>query len=169
MNTLSGNFRQFSLWGTAKSRLGPMKKPGAVRLEQAPSAVSRLFRDCFAILGLLRRPPPDSLGLITKHGCSPRDRNDVGLPTSMLRQQHSRISKSDRIELARFRSSFVLRRISGARSPKPYPINWRKHLTSTPQATSPAKSLCTAFFRKRVTSSPRHSAMGTASGSMGHT
>jgi len=33
----------------------------------------------------------------------------------MLRQQHSRISKSDRIELARFRSSFVLRRISGAR------------------------------------------------------
>ncbi|MBQ9198408.1 MAG: hypothetical protein IJ157_14405, partial [Clostridia bacterium] len=32
----------------------------------------------------------------------------------------SRISKSDRIELARFRSSFVVRRISGARhSPSP--------------------------------------------------
>ena len=29
-------------------------------------------------------------------------------------QRYSRISKSDRIELARFRSSFVLRRISGA-------------------------------------------------------
>ena len=42
--TLSGNFRQFSLWRAAKSRLGPMKKPGAVRSEQAPSAVSRLFR-----------------------------------------------------------------------------------------------------------------------------
>ena len=45
-----------------------MKKPEAVRLEQAPSAVSRLFRDCFAILGLLRRPTPDSRGLIAKHG-----------------------------------------------------------------------------------------------------
>ena len=90
-----------------------MKNPGAVRLEQAPSAVSRLFRDCFAILGLLRRPTPDSCVLFTKLTCNPRSRNDVGLPTSMLRQQHSRISKSDRIELARFRSSFVLRRISG--------------------------------------------------------
>ena len=29
-------------------------------------------------------------------------------------QRYSRISKSDRIELARFRSSFVLRRISGS-------------------------------------------------------
>ena len=53
-----------------------MKKPEAVRLEQAPSAVSRLFRDCFAILGLLRRPPPDLLEISAKHGCNPRDRND---------------------------------------------------------------------------------------------
>ena len=92
-----------------------MKKPEAVRLEQAPSAVSRLFRDCFAILGLLRRPPPDLRTLFTKLACNPCSRNEVGLPTSMVLLHHSRISKSDRIELARFRSSFVLRRISGAR------------------------------------------------------
>ena len=90
MNTLSGNFRQFSLRVFAKSRLGPMKKPDAVRLEQAPSAVSRLFQDCFAILGLLRRPTPDSRGLIAKHGCSPRSRNEVGLPTSMVRNSVER-------------------------------------------------------------------------------
>jgi len=99
LSSLSNNFRQFSLWVVAKSRLGPMKNPTAVWYEQARPAICRVFRDCCAILGLLRRPPPDSLGLITKHGCSPRDRNDGGLPTSMLRQQHSRINKSDRIEL----------------------------------------------------------------------
>ena len=67
-----------------------MKKPEAVRLEQAPSAVSRLFRDCFAILGLLRRPTPDSRVPFTKLTCNLRDRNDVGLPTSMLRNSVER-------------------------------------------------------------------------------
>ena len=128
-----------------------MKNPTAVWYEQARPAICRIFRDCFAILDLLRRPPPDSRVPFANLSCSPRSRNDGGLPTSMLRQQHSRISKSDRIELARFRSSFVLRRISGARcNPSPIQLYWRKQQTSTIQATSPAKSLCTAFFRKRV-------------------
>ena len=71
--------------------------------------------------GLLRNPRPAAQAaprlacVVFQTYLQPRSRNDVGLPTSMLRQQHSRISKSDRIELARFRSSFVLRRISGAR------------------------------------------------------
>ena len=40
-----------------------MKKPEAVRLEQAPSAVSRLFRNRCAILGLLRRLIPAEVKL----------------------------------------------------------------------------------------------------------
>jgi len=60
LSSLSNNFRQFNLWGTAKSRLGAMKNPTAVWYEQARPAICRIFRDCFAILGLLRRPTPDS-------------------------------------------------------------------------------------------------------------
>ena len=41
-------------------------------------------------------------------------------------QRYSRISKSDRIELARFQSSFVLRRISGALDNQANSIDWRK-------------------------------------------
>ena len=113
LSTLSNNFRQFSLWGTAKSRLGPMKKPEAVRLEQAPSAVSRLFRNRCAILGLLRRPTPDSLALFTKHGCSPRDRND-GVSRQWCFSTIAAIWKM--LDQACLNPAlFHLRRISGAR------------------------------------------------------
>jgi len=120
LNTLSSNFRQFSLWLAAKSRLGPMKKPEAVRLEQAPSAVSRFFRDCYAILGLLRRPTPDLRALYTKLTCSPCSRNDVGLPTSITRSVIAAIWKM--LDQACLNPAlFHLRRISGARC-NPSPI-----------------------------------------------
>ena len=44
----------------AKSVSGAMKQSSAARSEQAPSAVCCLFRDCCAILGLLRSPTPDA-------------------------------------------------------------------------------------------------------------
>ena len=114
LSTLSNNFRQFSLWLAAKSRLGPMKKPGAVRLEQAPSAVSRLFRDCYAILGLLRRPTPDLRVPFSKLTRSTRDRNDGGLPTSITRSVIAAIWKM--LDQACLNPAlFHLRRISGAR------------------------------------------------------
>ena len=109
-----------------KEPSGAMKKPEAVRLEQAPSAVSRLFRDCFAILGLLRRPTPDSCVLFTKLTCNPRSRNDVGLPTSMLRQQHSRISKSSSLSLLKAGIFCVAAYFWSTLQPKPYSIYWRK-------------------------------------------
>ena len=84
LNTLSSIFRQFGLWLAAKSRLGAMKNPTAVWYEQARPAICRIFRDCFAILGLLRRPTPDLCVPFTKLTCSPRSRNEVGLPTSMV-------------------------------------------------------------------------------------
>ena len=43
LDSFSSSFRQFVLWLAVKSRLGAIEKPGAVRSEQAPSAVSRLF------------------------------------------------------------------------------------------------------------------------------
>jgi len=76
LSALSSNFRQFSLWLAAKSRLGPKKNPTAVWYEQARPAICRIFRDCYAILGLLRRPTPDSRVLFTKLTCNPCDRND---------------------------------------------------------------------------------------------
>ena len=43
LNTFTSNFRQFSLWVVAKSRLGPIKNPTAVWYEQARPAICRIF------------------------------------------------------------------------------------------------------------------------------
>jgi hypothetical protein len=48
-----------------------MENPTAVWYEQARPAICRIFRDCCAILGLLRRPTPDLRVLFTKLACSP--------------------------------------------------------------------------------------------------
>ena len=106
MNSLPGNFRQFSLWGTSKSCLGLKKNPAAVWYEQARPAICRIFRDCFAILGLLRRPTPDSHAFSTKHGCSPRSRND-GFGRQWCFSTIANNQKI-RIELARIRIFLVL-------------------------------------------------------------
>ena len=148
---------------SSKESSGAMKNPTAVWYEQARPAICRIFRDCFAILGLLRRPTPDSLGLLTKHGCNPAPEMTALAVNNA--QRYSRISKSDRIELARFRSSFVLRRISGAHD-KQSPIQytggncWR---VSSPRFTrwdsKGMKSLWRRFGRaERPTFplSPRH-------------
>ena len=60
---------------------------------QALQALKHLAKGpgtCFAILGLLRRPTPDLRALYTKLTCNPCSRNDVGLPTSMLRNSVER-------------------------------------------------------------------------------
>ena len=121
LSTLSNNFRQFSLWGIAKSRLGPMKNPTAVWFEQARPAICRIFRDCFAILGLLRRPPPDSRGFFAKLSCSPRDRND-GVSRQWCFSTIAAIWKM--LDQACLNPAlFHLRRISGARY-NPSPIQY---------------------------------------------
>ncbi|MBQ9195884.1 MAG: hypothetical protein IJ157_01475, partial [Clostridia bacterium] len=86
--TLSNNFRQFSFWVVAKRPSEAMKKASADRLEQAPSVVPCLFRDCCAILGPLRVPTSD-WEVLSKFKYVIRTGNDGGLPTSMTRQRHS--------------------------------------------------------------------------------
>ncbi|MBR1606804.1 MAG: hypothetical protein IJ664_03760, partial [Clostridia bacterium] len=84
LGLLSNNFRQFSC-EDCKEPSGAKKKPTAARLTQASSVVCLLFRDCFAILGLLRSPPPDLRVFFAKLSCNTCSRNEVGLPTSITR------------------------------------------------------------------------------------
>ena len=67
LKSLSSSFPPFCFSG-CKVSSGTMKKPEAVRSEQAPSAAPCLFRDCCAILGLLRMSTPDLGVLFAKRG-----------------------------------------------------------------------------------------------------
>ena len=112
LKALSSSFRQFSLKGSQSAVWGNEKD--ICRQIQA---------------SLICRQPPFSESLRDSRPASHADprlvyvvsqtrRNPTAPEMTALAvnnaQRYSRISKSDRIELARFRSSFVLRRVSGA-------------------------------------------------------
>ena len=106
-----------------------MKNPTAVWYEQARPAICRIFRDCFAILGLLRRPTPASRAFFAKLSCSPAPEMRLACQPQWCFSTIANNQKI-RIELARIRISLVLACFWSTSQVKLYPIYWRELLES---------------------------------------
>ena len=97
LGALSGNFRQFGLWPQRAVR--GSEKANCHQIQASLIRRQPPFSESLRDSRSAAQPAPGLACAVYQSYLQPRSRNDGGLPTSMLRQQHSHISKSPSLSL----------------------------------------------------------------------